>query len=41
MKKDPGLRNSGKPVPSPGTEEQRELLRTSVLEKHSGPGRGG
>lgn len=41
MKKDPGLRNSGKLVPSPGTEEQRELLRINVLEKRGGPGRGG
>lgn len=41
MKKDPGLRNSGKVVPSPGTEEQRELRRTSALETRGGPGRGG
>lgn len=41
MKKDPGLRNNGKVVPSPGTEEQRELLRTSALETRGGPGMGG
>ena len=41
MKKDQGLRNNGKEVTSPGTEEQRELLRTSALETRGGPGMGG